>query len=129
MLLHKKVFSDSKPVATTGGEFYVTVTDDLGGTYLRSAHAALTVAGGALAVQVHNVDTAVDMLSVGITVDAAERTSYTAATEHEVDTSGTPPNNYVSRGDLLRIDIDTASGTGLELLLEFGPQVIRITPP
>lgn len=128
VLLHKKVFGDAVAVATSGGEFYVTVTDDLGGTYLRSAHAALTVAGGAVAIQVHNVTEAVDMLSTGITIDSGESTSYTAATEPVVDTTGTPPNNYVSRADLLRIDVDTASGTGLELLLEFGPQIQRVTP-
>ena len=127
VLIHKKVFADAVAVATTGGEFYLTVTDDLGGTYLRSAHAALTIAGGAVAIQIHNVTEAVDMLSTGITIDSAERTSYTATTEPVMDITGTPPNNRVSRGDQIRIDVDTASGTGLEVLLEFGPQIVRVT--
>lgn len=127
VLLHKKVFADTFPVATSGGEFYLTITDDLGGTYLRSAHAALTTAGGAVSIQVHNVTEAVDMLSTNVTVDSGERTSYTAAAPHVVDITGTPANNRVSRGDQLRIDIDTASGTGLEMLLEFGPQLVKLT--
>ena len=60
----------------------------------------------------------------------ARNHSYTAATPHVVNTTGTPPINYISRGDVLRIDVDTAgSGAkGLEVLLEFGPNVIRVTP-
>ena len=128
VLLHKKVFADTFAVATSGGEFYLTITDDLGGTYLRSAHAALTTAGGGdLEVQVRNVTEAVDMLSTVVTVDAGETNSYTSAAPHVVDITGTPANNRVSRGDQLRIDIDTASGTGLEMLLEFGPQLVKLT--
>lgn len=128
VLLHKKVFADTVSVALVGGEFYLTITDDLGGTYLRSAHAALTTAGaGDLEVQVHNVTEAVDMLSAVVTVDAGDTNSYGSAAPHEVDITGTPPNNRVSRGDQIRIDIDTASGTGLEMLLEFGPQLVKLT--
>lgn len=127
VLLHKKVFADATAVATTGGEFYVTITDDLGGTYLRSAHAALTVAGaGDLEVQIHNVTEAVDMLSVVVTVDTGDTNSYGSAAPHEVDITGTPANNRVSRGDQIRIDIESASGTGLEMLLEFGPQLVKL---
>lgn len=128
VVVHKKVFADATAVATSGGEFYITITEDLGGTYLRTAHAALTVAGaGTLSIQVHNVDEAVDMLTTNVTVDAGKKNSYTAATPHVVDITGTPANNRVSRGDQLRIDVDTATGTGLEMLLEFGPQLVRLT--
>ena len=127
VLLHKKVFADATAVSTGGGEFYLTITDDLGGTYLRSAHAALTTAGGVdLELQVHNVTEAVDMLTAVITVDAGDLNSYTSAAPHEVDTSGTPANNRVSRGDQLRVDVDTAAGVGLEVLLEFGPQLVKL---
>ena len=128
VLIHRRVFSDQSAVATTGGERFVTITDDLGGTYLRSAHAALTTAGaGALEVQIHNVTQAVDMLSTVITVDTGDTNSYGSATPPVVDTTGTPANNRVLRGDQIRVDVETAAGTGLEVLLEFGPQVIRLT--
>ena len=131
VLVHLKIFTDTTAVAAGDDARRFVVTDDLGGTRLRSVHASVTTVGsGATVVQVHNLTNADDLLSTRTTIDASETTSYTAATPHVVDTTGTPPINYITRGDVLRIDVDTAgSGAkGLEVLLEFGPNVIRVTP-
>ena len=131
VLVHLKIFTDTTAVAAGDDARRFVVTDDLGGTRLRSVHASVTTVGsGATVVQVHNLTNADDLLSTRTTIDASETTSYTAATPHVVNTTGTPPINYITRGDVLRIDVDTAgSGAkGLEVLLEFGPNVIRVTP-
>ena len=44
-----------------------------------------------------------------------------------MDMTGTPPNNRVSRGDQLADRHGHRAGTGLEVLLEFGPQIVRVT--
>ena len=131
VLVHLKIFTDTTAVAAGDDARRFVVTDDLGGTRLRSVHASVTTVGsGATVVQVHNLTNADDLLSTRTTIDASETTSYTAATPHVVNTTGTPPINYITRGDVLRIDVDTAgSGAkGLEVLLEFGPNVILVTP-
>lgn len=131
VLVHLRIFSDTTAVATGNDARRFVVTDDLGGTRLRSAHATLTTAGSSTTtVQVHNLTNADDLLSTLTTIDSGDTTSYDAATPHEVDDTGTPPVNLMSRGDVLRVDVD-AAGTGamgLEVLLEFGPNVVRLTP-
>lgn len=131
VLLHVKTFADTATVVTGNDARRVAITDDLGGTSLRSAQAYVTTvsSSGALTIMVRNVTEAQDMLSTAITIDASEFTSYTAA-QSVPDATGTPPLNYVSRGDIIAIDVD-AAGTGakgLEVLLEFGPSIIRLTP-
>ena len=129
VLVHLKVFSDRR--ATTGGDDAkrFVITDDLGGTYLRSAHATVTEAGtGNTVIQVHNITTADDLLTTKTTIDSGDTNSYDAVTQHAVDDSGDPQVNYLTRGDVLRIDIDTGSdATGLEVLLEFGPTRILVS--
>jgi hypothetical protein len=131
VLVHLKIFSDTTAVATGNDARRFVVTDDLGGTYLRSAHATLTTVGSSgTTVMVHNLTNADDLLSTATTIDSSETTSYTAATPHVVDDTGAPPVNYIARGDVLRVDVD-AAGTGakgLEVLLEFGPNLIKLTP-
>lgn len=108
------------------------VTDDLGGTYLRSVHATLSTTGSSATTitVVKDPDGAADpMQTTDTTVDSGETTSYTAATPHVMDTSGTPAANYVERGDV--IEFSAAKGTGaadLVVLAEFGPNIIRKTP-
>lgn len=132
VLVHLKIVSDTTTVTTGDDKRRFVVTDDLGGTRLRSAHATVTTvsSSGVVTVQVHNLTNADDLLTTKTTIDANERTSYTAATPHALDTSGTPPTNRVSRGDVLRIDVDTAGtgAKGLEVLLEFGPPILKLTP-
>lgn len=131
VLVHLKVFPDDELLVVGNDARRFVVTDDLGGTFLRSAHATVTTVGSSTTtIQVHNFTNTDDVLSTVTTIDSGETTSYTAATPHVVDQSGTPPVNYITRGDVLRIDVD-AAGTGakgLEVLLEFGPDLIRVTP-
>lgn len=128
VLLHVLTFGDTAAITTGDGARTISITDDLGGTFLRSAHASIVTAGAsALEIMVRNVTEALDMLADPITVDAGDTDSYASASPSAPDTSGTPANNKVSRGDQIAIDVDSASGTGLTVLLEFGPQIIRVT--
>lgn len=131
VLVHLKVFADTTAVTTGNDARRFVVTDDLGGTFLRSAHATVTTVGSsATTVMVHNLTNTDDLLSTATTIDSGDTNSYDAATPHVVDDSGDPQVNYITRGDILRIDVDTAGtgAKGLEVLLEFGPNLIRVTP-
>jgi hypothetical protein len=107
------------------------VTDDLGGTFVRSAHATLGVTGsGTTTVELENETTTDNLLAVDTTIDSGDTTSYTATTPHEMDDTGTPQVNQVSRGDVLLVTATKGSGADdLTVLLEFGPNIIRLTPP
>lgn len=141
VLVHLKIFTDTTTVTTGNDARRFVVTDDLGGTRLRSAHATVTTAStsGTIALQVVNlngpVTGTVDLLSPVTSIDANEFTSYTGTVPHVVNTGtipfngGTFPTNYIQRGNVLRIDVD-AAGTGakgLEALLEFGPPILEIS--
>lgn len=106
------------------------VTDDLGGTFIRSVHATVSTAGtSATTVDVENITNADPILTTVTTIDSGDTTSYDAATPHVVDGTGTPPINYVVRGDVL--EVTGTKGTGaadLVVLLEFGPHVVKVTP-
>ncbi len=87
---------------------------------LVEVHAEVITAGttGTIAIQIHNVDNALDMLSTKLTVDSAETGSDTAAAAAVINTS----NDHVNENDMLRIDIDTVHTTpskGLVLTLGF----------
>lgn len=131
VLVHLKIFDDATAATAGDDARRFVVTDDLGGTRLRSAHASVSTASssGVVTVMVHNITTATDLLSTATTIDANETTSYTAATPHVVNATGTPPVNYITRGDVLRVDVDTAGtgAKGLEVLLEFGPAILDVT--
>jgi len=101
------------------GEISLFIPDWMDGFKLSSAHAAVATASssGTPTLQIHNIDNAVDMLTTRITIDATERTSYTAAVAPVINTS----NDVVNTGDRLRFDCDVA-GTdtkGLTIFLEF----------
>lgn len=131
VLVHLKIFADTTAVAAGDDARRFVVTDDLGGTYLRSAHATVTTVGSsATTVQIHNLTNTDDILSTVITIDSGDTNSYDSASPHVVDDSGSPQINYITRGDVLRIDVDSAGtgAKGLEALLEFGPNVIRYVP-
>ena len=130
VLIHLRVFTDTEAVTAGNDARRFVVTDDLGGTFLRSAHATVTTVGsGTTTVQIHNLTNTDDLLATETDIDSGDTTSYDAATQHVVDVTGTPAVNYITRGDVLRVDVDAAgSGAmGLEVLLEFGPQIIRST--
>ena len=115
------------PVPDTTRMF--VVTDDLGGTYVRSVHATVSTDGSsATTVEVQNVTNADNILATDTTIDSSDTTSYSSATPHVMDTSGTPPVNQVLRGDVLEVTVTL--GTGAEdctVLLEFGSQIVRVT--
>lgn len=130
VLVHLKIFTDTTAVAAGNDARRFVITDDLGGTYLRSANATVTTVGSsATTVQVHNLTNTDDLLDTVITIDSGDTNSYDSATPHVVDDSGDPQINYITRGDVLRIDVDSAGtgAMGLEVLLEFGPNLVRLT--
>ena len=72
---------------------------------------------GTPTIQIYNVSQTVDMLSTRITIDANEKTSWTAATPPVIDGA----NNLVYTGEELRIDVDVAGtgAKGLTVILVF----------
>lgn len=100
---------------TTGdGKAHLFIPALLNGQNLVAAHAAVTTvsSSGLPTIQIHNVTQAADMLSTRITIDASEKTSYTAAAAPVIDTG----NDDVATGDELRVDVDVA-GTGTKGLI------------
>ena len=130
VLVHLKVFDDTTAAAAGNDARRFVVTDDLGGTYLRSVNITVTTVGSSsTGVQIHNLTNTDDVLTTIATIDTGDTTSYDSAALHDVDTTGTPPTNRCLRGDVLRVDVDDGSDAlGLEVLLEFGPQIMKVTP-
>ncbi len=95
------------------GDGFANVTykipQELNGWNLSDAHVCVDTpsTSGTPTFQVHNETDGVDMLSTAITIDANEKTSYTAATQPVVDTD----NDDVATGDEIRVDCDVI-GTG-----------------
>lgn len=106
-------------ITTGDGKAYFFIPSDLNGYNLVDADACVTTAStsGTPTIQIYNVTDSVDMLSTRITIDANEKTSYTAATAPVIDTS----NDDVATGDELRVDIDVAGtgAKGLTVILVF----------
>jgi hypothetical protein len=138
VLVHVKIFTDATAATTGDNARRFVVTDDLGGTRLRSAHFTVTSesTSGTLQLQVANLTAGtLDLLSTPTRIDAGETSSYTASTLHVVATAdavfngGTFPTNYMTRGDVLRFDVDAAgtAAKGLEALLEFGPPILKLS--
>jgi hypothetical protein len=125
VLVHVKVFSDTTAAASGNDKRRFVVTDDLGGTYLRSVNITVTdVGSSSTGVMIHNLTNADDVLSTLTTIDTGDTTSYDSASPHVVDLTV----NRCARGDVLRIDVDDGStAKGLEVLLEFGPQLVKLT--
>ena len=128
VLLHVPVFAETKAVTTGNGKRTFTITPDLGGTHVRAVWAVVYGAPSSdLEVMLHNLTEGNDVLVSPVVVGSGDLDSY--ETPAEIDTSGDPPTNRVSRGDKLRVDVDDDGGaTGLELQIEFGPAIIRLTP-
>ena len=125
VLVHLKVFSDATAAATGDNAKRFVVTDDLGAAYIRSIHATVTEPGsGDTVIQVHNLTTGDDLLSTPITIEAGDTNSYDSPAQPVVDDTV----NLVIRGDVLRVDVTTGSDAlGLEVLPEFGPDIIRVS--
>lgn len=115
-----KVFSDEDAATTGDGKFKFAIPADLDGVKLTDAQAFVTTASssGLVTVQIRNVTAAADMLTTRVTIDASEKTSYTAATPRVIDAA----HATVAKADEISIDVD-AAGTGakgLGVILVFG---------
>ena len=106
--------NSTSSLSTGDGQAYLVIPSDFNGMNLVDAQAAVSTvsSSGLPTIQIANVTDGVDMLSTKITIDANERTSYTAATPAVIDTT----KDDVVTGDLLRIDVDVA-GTGAKGLV------------
>ena len=106
---------EARIVDVGDGKFIFVIPRDLDGCELHHAAAYVTVAG-AVTVQIRNVTQAYDFLTTKITIDAAEFSSYTAATPPVIDA-----DLVVDKGDRIAIDVDAADGTaeGLGVILHF----------
>ena len=104
-----KVLKDAGIVAVGDGIFQFHVARDIAGMNLVYADAMVSTpsTSGVVTIQVYNSTQTQDMLSVRTTIDQGEETSFSANTQHVVDTS----NDDVALGDEIWINVDTA-GTG-----------------
>lgn len=120
-----KVFDEVNVVVAGDKAFEFEIPEDIDSAVLVKAEAYITTvsSSGAVQVQLHNVDTAVDMLSTIITIDVGELNSKDAGTQPVVNLS----NDDVSWGDHIRIDVD-AAGTGamgLGVIMYFTPAATK----
>lgn len=108
-IFYVKCLKDSEPLVVGDGLMYFVVPDTLNNTKIVSVHAAVYTAStsGLPTARLRNTTKGVYVLSTNVTIDANEKTSYTAATQPVVNTS----NNLLNTGDEMRVDI-TAAGTG-----------------
>lgn len=106
-------------ITTGDGKAHIFIPTLLNGHNLVAAHAGVTTvsSSGTPTIQIANVTQAADMLSTRITIDANEKTSYSAAAAPVIDAA----NDDVATGDELRVDVDVAgTGTkGLVVMLTF----------
>lgn len=114
--------TDPTVVLTAGdGKAFLLVPPALATHMLTSAHAGVVTpsGAGAVTVQIANRSVGVDVLSVPITVDVGESTSYTAATPPVID----PVQATMTLGHMLSIDVDDAGtgAAGLIIVLTFSP--------
>lgn len=79
-----------------------------------AAHVCTVSSSGAPAIQVRSITGGYDMLSTGLTIDASEKDSSTAATAAVIDTASS--HDVVTTADEIAIDCDTA-GTGTKGLI------------
>ncbi len=106
--------------AVGDGKAYFNIPSSAAGMDLVEVHAHVITAGttGTTDIQIHNLTSAVDMLSTKLTVDSAETSSSTAATAAVINGA----NDDVIANELIRIDIDAISTTpaqGLVVTLVF----------
>lgn len=106
---------EARIVSVGDAKFVFFIPHDLDQAELVHAAAGVSVAGSCT-IQIRNVTQAYDFLSTKITIDAAEFTSYTAATAPVIDAT-----KLVDVGDRIAIDIDAAGGVaeGLAVILQF----------
>lgn len=105
-------------LATGDSQIHFFIPNEMDSWDLVDADAAVATPSttGNPTIQIRNATDAADMLSTKITIDTAEKTSFTALTAPVIDTA----NDSVVAGDELVIDIDSAgTAEGLNILLSF----------
>lgn len=114
-----KIFDDATAVTTGDGKLIFYIPPKLNGWNLVDADAAVSTvsSSGTPTIQIRNITDTQDMLSTRITIDANEKTSYTAAAAPAINAT----YDDVATGDEIAIDVDVAgTGTkGLTVLLTF----------
>ena len=121
-----KVTADADPLVAGDGAMYFTCPAELNGMNLVAVAASTIVAGTGVTVQVargrrsaaNGACTYADMLSTRITIDTGEYDSANAAAAAVIDAANDDivVSTYV---DIIRIDVDVATGSGLEVRLSF----------
>lgn len=123
-----KVTADLDILVAGDGAMYFTCPAELNGMNLVAVGASTIVAGTGVTVQIakgrrtaaNGALSFTDMLSTLITIDTGEYDSTNAATPAVVSATagvaGIVVSTYV---DVLRVDVDVASGSGLEVRLSF----------
>ena len=123
-IVELKIIDDATELTTGDGKLHFFIPNLLSSFRLSAIAAAVSTASssGTPTIQIYNVTNAVDMLSTKITIDANEKTSYTAATPAVINTD----NDHVHQGDELRIDVDVAGtgAKGLCVILIFSPDFV-----
>lgn len=110
------IFGHDETTATGDSAFIWTLPKDVYGKSLRDCEIALTVVDDAdTVVQLHNVDQAVDMLDVPMTIDAGKTISDDDATA--APRILIPDNCHIVKGDRIRVDVDAAGSSGMGLHL------------
>lgn len=125
-----KLVADDTAVAT-GTVFIWTIPRDVSGTYLRDLEVYLTTAGSTTTeLQLENLTTANDMLSVPAQLDSGDEHSDDGLPLLEIDTTGTPAANYVTWKDQVAFVVNTAGtgAMGLGVEVKFGQQRVTLTP-
>lgn len=121
-IVQVKVFDDATALSTGDMKASFAIPVELNGLNLVDADAFVTTVSSSglptVAIRRERSGSAVDMLSTSITIDASEKTSYTAATAPAINAS----NDDVATGDLIYIDVDGAGtgAKGLGVVLVFG---------
>jgi len=121
-----KVTADADSLAVGDGAMYFTCPAELNGMNLVAAAASTITAGTGVTIQIargrrsaaNGACTYADMLSTAITIDTGEYDSANAATPAVIDAANDDivVSTYV---DILRVDVDAATGAGLEVRLAF----------
>jgi hypothetical protein len=106
------VFSPLDTNVTGDGKAYLIIPFEYNGMNLINAQAGVvTVGAGVNTIQLarNRGGTIADILDTRITIDANENTSYTAANASVIGTA----NRDMLTGDMIRFDVDGASGLGM----------------
>ncbi|HKZ49568.1 MAG TPA: hypothetical protein VJ110_01035 [Candidatus Nanoarchaeia archaeon] len=103
------VFAPTTDVAVGDGAAYFVVPDELNEYEIKKVYATVITAGttDSTTIQIANVTQAVDVLSTNVAVETGETSSRTSAIKGTIDTE----NNFLTSGDVLRVDVDAASTT------------------